>query len=94
MSIANVSAYGVKVYVSELEYEAIGDVALDTYAEVNGAYTVAYGETFAIPTPFKVSSGWYSELTVSVYQGATAVKEFLSIGSAIATTSKLPLFIP
>lgn len=85
MSIANVSAYGVKVYVSELEYEAIGDVALDTYAEVNGAYTVAYGETFAIPTPFKVSSGWYNELTVSVYQGATAVKEFLSIGSALVT---------
>lgn len=85
MVVSNFENYDVKLAVSSYSYEDISTIDMSAYAITSGSYSVGYNETFAIPSPFTSSLRWYNDLTVSVKQGSTVVKDNLAIGSIIET---------
>ena len=83
--ITNFEGYDITVYVSAITSEDISSIDMSAYAVTEGNYSVAYNETFAIPSPFTSSLRWYQDLTISLYKGTSRVKSGLSIGSLIPT---------
>ena len=83
--ITNFEGYDITVYVSAITSEDISSIDMSAYAVTEGNYSVAYNETFAIPSPFTSSLRWYQDLTVSVKQGSAVVKDNLAIGSILET---------
>lgn len=85
VSIVNHENYDVKLGVSPFSYEDVSSVDLTSYAITEANYSVAYGESFAIPSPFTSNLNWYNDLTVTLKKGTSVVKSNLAIGSILKT---------
>lgn len=82
--ISNVENYDVKLYVANtFTYESVSSIDINAYARTEGAFTVNYNESFAIPSPFTSSLRWYQGLTVALKKNGTTVKQGLTIGDLL-----------
>lgn len=85
VSIYNFDNYPVTVYFGGVFFETVGAIDISAYANTDVTYTVAYGESFAIPSPFTANNAWYSDLTIKLYQGTSLKKSGLSLGDTLVT---------
>ena len=83
--ISNFESYEVKLAISSISYENLSSIDINAYAITEGSYSVAYNETFAIPSPFTSSMRWYQGVSVNVKKGNSVVKSNLAIGDILQT---------
>ena len=84
--LVNPEDYATTVYVENIAYASSHTLDANDYlAETGASVSVPYGSTFAVPNPFKVSSAWYSNLSITLYNGTTAIKSDVEFGDLIKT---------
>ena len=90
--ISNTENYDASLYVSDfIRYANLSEIDMSAYAITEGNYSVANGETFAIPSPFTSSLRWYQDLSISIKKNTTTAVRNLAIGDLIGAGTEVSL---